>query len=271
MWDPKADSELYRTYCPNCGDRLIGDSEKGEQVCQACGYVAAGGRGRGPEWKAIDLEEKSKRVRVGSPTTLTLHDLGPLHRHRDGHARLPRQVPRPDDARHRGEDEEVAEPCQDDQQPGEGPLDSAREDHRGLRQPQPPQQRRGDRGPHLQDLGQAQGREEQVDNGDDRGHGLPRVQEVRREQDPQGGRQGGRDREGLGREILQADTQGRREGVRPSRLRGEAHLEARQPREDRPARRAPRAAPLAHDQRLQDLERQGTRGARGRLRLHVLA
>ena len=47
MWDAKPDSELYRTYCPNCGDRLIGDSEKGEQVCQACGYVAAAGRTRG--------------------------------------------------------------------------------------------------------------------------------------------------------------------------------------------------------------------------------
>src|SRR5580692_7663083 len=76
LWDPKADSELYRTYCPNCGDRLIGDSDKGEQVCQACGYVAAAGADEGPEWKAIDLEEKTKRVRVGSPTTLTLHDLG---------------------------------------------------------------------------------------------------------------------------------------------------------------------------------------------------
>jgi len=76
LWDPKADSELYRTYCPNCGDRLIGDAEKGEQVCQACGYVAPAAADEGPEWKAIDLEEKSKRVRVGSPTTLTLHDLG---------------------------------------------------------------------------------------------------------------------------------------------------------------------------------------------------
>jgi len=38
--------------------------------------VSAGAVDAGPEWKAIDLEEKSKRVRVGSPTTLTLHDLG---------------------------------------------------------------------------------------------------------------------------------------------------------------------------------------------------
>jgi len=76
MWEPKADNELYRTYCPNCGDRLIGDTEKGERVCQACGFVATAPEDEGPEWKAIDLEEKSKRVRVGAPTTLTLHDLG---------------------------------------------------------------------------------------------------------------------------------------------------------------------------------------------------
>jgi len=76
MWDPKVDSELYRTYCPNCGGNLIGDTEKGEQVCQACGFVATAPEDEGPEWKAIDLEEKSKRVRVGAPTTLTLHDLG---------------------------------------------------------------------------------------------------------------------------------------------------------------------------------------------------
>src|SRR5271169_2579605 len=76
MWDPKADSEVFRTDCPNCGNRLFGDAEKGEQVCQSCGYVAQAGADEGPEWKAIDLEEKTKRVRVGSPTTLTLHDLG---------------------------------------------------------------------------------------------------------------------------------------------------------------------------------------------------
>ena len=76
MGRQRPDGELYRTYCPNCGNKLIGDSEKGEQVCQACGYVTAAGADEGPEWKAIDLEEKSKRVRVGSPTTLTLHDLG---------------------------------------------------------------------------------------------------------------------------------------------------------------------------------------------------
>lgn len=76
MWETKTDDGFFRTYCPVCGNRLIGDSEKGERVCPSCGFVTTGSVDEGPEWKAIDLEEKSKRVRVGSPTTLTLHDLG---------------------------------------------------------------------------------------------------------------------------------------------------------------------------------------------------
>ncbi|MBI3022290.1 MAG: transcription initiation factor IIB [Thaumarchaeota archaeon] len=76
MWETKTDDGFFRTNCPVCGNKLIGDSEKGEQVCPSCGFVTTGPVDEGPEWKAIDLEEKSKRVRVGSPTTLTLHDLG---------------------------------------------------------------------------------------------------------------------------------------------------------------------------------------------------
>jgi transcription initiation factor TFIIB len=75
VWEAKVD-DSFRTYCSVCGDRLIGDSEKGERVCPTCGYVTSAPADEGPEWKAIDLEEKNKRVRVGSPTTLTQHDLG---------------------------------------------------------------------------------------------------------------------------------------------------------------------------------------------------
>jgi transcription initiation factor TFIIB len=78
-------------YCPVCGDTLIGDSEKGELVCPSCGYVTSSPADEGPEWKAIDLDEKSRRVRVGSPTTLTLHDLGLStdisHEMRDSHGK----------------------------------------------------------------------------------------------------------------------------------------------------------------------------------------
>ncbi len=62
--------------CPICGNKLIGDTEKGEEVCPTCGYVTYAPADQGPEWKAMDLEEKNKRVRVGAPTTLALHDLG---------------------------------------------------------------------------------------------------------------------------------------------------------------------------------------------------
>lgn len=76
MWEAKADDGLFRTSCPVCGNRLIGDTEKGERVCPTCGYVTYAPADEGPEWKAMDLEEKNRRVRVGSPTTLALHDLG---------------------------------------------------------------------------------------------------------------------------------------------------------------------------------------------------
>ncbi|MDG6956675.1 MAG: transcription factor IIB [Nitrososphaerota archaeon] len=75
IWSASRD-EGFRTSCPVCGNRLIGDSEKGEQVCPTCGYVTLAPADSGPEWKAMDLEEKNKRVRVGAPTTLALHDFG---------------------------------------------------------------------------------------------------------------------------------------------------------------------------------------------------
>jgi transcription initiation factor TFIIB len=76
LYEPRSDNALFRTSCPVCGNRLFGDLEKGEQVCQKCGFVSNAPADPGPEWKAMDLEEKAKRVRVGSPTTLALHDMG---------------------------------------------------------------------------------------------------------------------------------------------------------------------------------------------------
>lgn len=75
LWGAKRD-EGFLIYCPVCGNRLIGDAEKGEHVCPSCGYVTSAPADNGPEWKAMDMEEKNKRVRVGSPTTLSLHDMG---------------------------------------------------------------------------------------------------------------------------------------------------------------------------------------------------
>jgi len=66
-----------RSICPFCRGSLIGDHDKGELVCSNCGLVVLDQEAdTGPEWKAMDLEEKQKRVRVGSPRTLALHDFG---------------------------------------------------------------------------------------------------------------------------------------------------------------------------------------------------
>jgi len=74
-WSLIGDDE-FQTSCPICGNKLVRDTEKGEIVCPTCGYATPAPADEGPEWKAMDLEEKNKRVRVGSPTTLSLHDYG---------------------------------------------------------------------------------------------------------------------------------------------------------------------------------------------------
>ncbi len=64
--------------CPECGNTsLISDEARGEIVCSVCGLVL-GQRiiDSGPEWRAFSSEEANKKVRVGAPTTLTLHDKG---------------------------------------------------------------------------------------------------------------------------------------------------------------------------------------------------
>ena len=64
--------------CPECGNNnLISDDARGEIVCVVCGLVL-GQRliDSGPEWRAFSSEEANKKVRVGAPTTLTLHDKG---------------------------------------------------------------------------------------------------------------------------------------------------------------------------------------------------
>jgi transcription initiation factor TFIIB len=77
LWTPDRAEDGYALTCPSCKNALIGDYYNGEQVCPRCGYVAAEqAEDRGPEWKAIDLAEKERRVRVGAPRTLALHDFG---------------------------------------------------------------------------------------------------------------------------------------------------------------------------------------------------
>ncbi len=65
------------TFCNFCKTSLIGDIEKGEVVCPTCGKVGLDHMiDSGPEWKAINSEDKIKRVRTGAPISLALHDFG---------------------------------------------------------------------------------------------------------------------------------------------------------------------------------------------------
>lgn len=77
--------------CKICGGRLIGDSERGEAFCSVCGSVVDDRLvDLGPEWKAIDYEEKEKKVRVGSPITPRFHDygLGSVIEHSQGYDQI---------------------------------------------------------------------------------------------------------------------------------------------------------------------------------------
>ena len=77
MWIGLEEKETDSRICPSCGSKLIVDLESGELVCSECGVVIKDHVvDERPEWKAIDLEDKQKRVRVGAPMTYLLHDEG---------------------------------------------------------------------------------------------------------------------------------------------------------------------------------------------------
>lgn len=64
--------------CPECNSpRLIYDETTGDRICSNCGVVI-GDRiiDAGPEWRAFSSEEQDVKSRVGSPTTLRIHDKG---------------------------------------------------------------------------------------------------------------------------------------------------------------------------------------------------
>jgi transcription initiation factor TFIIB len=63
--------------CPECGGRLVSDTEHGETVCTDCGLVVEADEiDRGPEWRAFDSAERDQKSRVGAPTTNMMHDKG---------------------------------------------------------------------------------------------------------------------------------------------------------------------------------------------------
>lgn len=74
----QAPEQIKVQSCPECGStRIMRDYECAELVCMNCGFVlAAKITDRGPEWRAFDDEQRTKRTRVGAPLTYTIHDKG---------------------------------------------------------------------------------------------------------------------------------------------------------------------------------------------------
>ena len=63
--------------CPECGSELTTDSQRAEISCERCGLVVDENMvDKGPEWRAFDSEQRTKRTRVGAPRTNTIHDGG---------------------------------------------------------------------------------------------------------------------------------------------------------------------------------------------------
>ncbi len=71
-------SQKELNFCPECSNNnLILDESRGEIICNTCGLVLNQRIiDSGPEWRAFSSEEANRKVRVGAPTTLTLHDKG---------------------------------------------------------------------------------------------------------------------------------------------------------------------------------------------------
>nr|MDO8078498.1 transcription initiation factor IIB [Candidatus Freyarchaeota archaeon] len=65
-------------YCPECDSYvLIRDYERAELICKNCGLVIRDHMiDTGPEWRVFNQEQRERRVRVGGPTTYTMHDKG---------------------------------------------------------------------------------------------------------------------------------------------------------------------------------------------------
>jgi len=64
--------------CPECGSgNLVKDYDMGEIICSDCGLVIRENVvDEGPEWRAFTKEEKQVRSRVGTPSSLSVHDKG---------------------------------------------------------------------------------------------------------------------------------------------------------------------------------------------------
>ncbi len=74
----KNEDESFQEQCPECGNlTVISDLSRGELICNSCGLVVTQRLiDSGPDWRAFSSEEKAKKIRVGAPSTFTLHDKG---------------------------------------------------------------------------------------------------------------------------------------------------------------------------------------------------
>ncbi|MFX1293545.1 MAG: transcription initiation factor IIB family protein [Promethearchaeota archaeon] len=66
------------TMCRDCGSsNIIHDTSRGELICGDCGLVIEEHIiDQGPEWRAYESKEINKKIRVGNPTHLMIHDKG---------------------------------------------------------------------------------------------------------------------------------------------------------------------------------------------------
>ena len=64
--------------CPRCGKTsMVLDGNGSEFYCASCGLVVKEKIvDTGPEWRSFSGDEKGDRSRAGSPTSLTMHDMG---------------------------------------------------------------------------------------------------------------------------------------------------------------------------------------------------
>ena len=74
--DPDIDPNVYK--CPECSnEEIITDTNRGESICSKCGIIVEERMiDSGAEWRAFNSEESDRRSRVGSPTSVTIHDKG---------------------------------------------------------------------------------------------------------------------------------------------------------------------------------------------------
>lgn len=73
--EEREDSIFYCSECKN--GILIRDYERAELICKNCGLVIKDHLiDTGPEWRVFNQEQREKRIRVGGPSTYTMHDKG---------------------------------------------------------------------------------------------------------------------------------------------------------------------------------------------------